>query len=141
MNSANECRGHPVQAEVVDKLRKLFGSQALFFWDETNGDQVGVLWRPSFTRESPFAVMDCRYRSVFQQPRKADTKTHRKKRKATTHKDSDEENDSDDSDADSGDGQMTLLLVDEKGENVTRPNYEEIVQHMLVVSNGLLQRK
>lgn len=124
--SANECRGHPVQAEVVQKLRDVFGPQALFFWDETDGAKVGILWRPRFTRPRPFAVMDCRYRT----PLSKKTKKQSRKRKATAA-DSDEESDA--SDADTG-------ASEEAGDVLMQPHFDEIVEHVLVVARGLLQR-
>lgn len=127
---ANECRGHPVQAEVVQKLRQVFGPQALFFWDETDGAKVGVLWRPRFTRPRPFAVMDCRYRTLKTKAKKS--KRQNRKRKAGD--DSDEES-SDDSDDDGDNG-----VTEEGGEVMMQPHFDEIVEHMLVVTKGLLQR-
>ena len=127
--SANECRGHPVQAEVVQKLRDVFGPQALFFWDETDGAKVGILWRPRFTRPRPFAVMDCRYRT----PLSKKTKKQNRKRKATAA-DSDEESDASDDDA--GDNGTT----EEAGDVLMQPHFDEIVEHVLVVAKGLLQR-
>eukprot|EP01033_Poteriospumella_lacustris_P005404 gene5401-3849_t len=126
---ANECRGHPVQAEVVQKLRDVFGPQALFFWDETDGAKVGILWRPRFTRPRPFAVMDCRYRT----PLSKKTKKQNRKRKATAA-DSDEESDASDDDA--GDNGTT----EEAGDVLMQPHFDEIVEHVLVVAKGLLQR-
>lgn len=127
--SANEYRGHPVQADVIQKLRKVYGPQALFFWDETDGHHVGILWRPRFTREKPFTVMDCRYRTAFTHKKK-----NHKKRKADDDDDESDESESDDHYDDN-------MQVDGEGEVTTQPHVHEIIEHILMTSKGLLQRK
>lgn len=131
--SANECRGHPVQAEIVQKLRHVFGPQALFFWDETDGAKVGILWRPRFTRPRPFAVMDCRYRTLLTKKSK---KQNRKRKASDSDEESDTSNDDDDEDDNAGDNGMT----EDAGDALMQPHFEEIIEHVLVVAKGLLQR-
>jgi len=53
-----------VQEEVVGKLRSAFHRDALFFWDGTAGEELGVLWRPAVKGASTFAILNSRNRVV-----------------------------------------------------------------------------
>lgn len=54
----------PVQEEVVGRLRSAFHRDALFFWDGTMGDELGVLWRPAVKAASSFVILSSRNRVV-----------------------------------------------------------------------------
>ena len=53
-----------MQEEVVGRLRSAFHRDALFFWDGTAGDELGVLWRPAVKAASSFAILSSRNRVV-----------------------------------------------------------------------------
>lgn len=53
---------YPIQAKIIAKLRQQFHAFALFFWDESVGDKVGVLLRPSFLENREFAVLESEFR-------------------------------------------------------------------------------
>ena len=53
-----------MQEEVVGRLRSVFHRDALFFWDGTTGDELGVLWRPAVKAASSFAILSSRNRVV-----------------------------------------------------------------------------
>lgn len=52
-----------MQAQIIDKLKSHFKDQALFFWDEMKGKELGVLLRPSFTNEVDFSVLNAQFRT------------------------------------------------------------------------------
>jgi hypothetical protein len=58
-----EYRGNPIQANIIRKLRKLFHHYALFFWDDSDGQYLGILWRPRFFTTKEFTVTESRYRT------------------------------------------------------------------------------
>lgn len=136
-----------MQGDVVQRLRSLFHAFALFFWDETDGAQIGVLWRPTFSQNRDFSVMDCRYRTFAaitsnggakKQQQKKNQKNGKSKRKRQGE---DEDSISDDDHSEDGsedeeenDGKEQVVVSDE-----TKPHYDEILQHMIVVSKGLLR--
>lgn len=45
-SSSSSIGAHPLQEDAVQRLRVLFGSSALFFWNAVRGDQVYVVFRP-----------------------------------------------------------------------------------------------
>jgi hypothetical protein len=60
-NSANV-----IQEEIVTKLRKEFQDVALFFWDDTVGDKLGVTFKPSSFVLSAFSPTSTRHKiSIF----------------------------------------------------------------------------
>jgi len=59
-----ECTVHPIQEELVRRLRATFGSEALFFWNALSGKEIGVVWRPRVLQPSSFAVLACKGRAV-----------------------------------------------------------------------------
>lgn len=54
---------YPMQAKVIAKLRQRFHEFALFFWDESVADKVGVLFRPAFLQDHEFAVLESEFRA------------------------------------------------------------------------------
>ena len=48
----------------MGRLRSVFHRDALFFWDGTAGDELGVLWRPAVKAVSSFAILSSRNRVV-----------------------------------------------------------------------------
>lgn len=61
--SEAECTAHPLQEQLVQKLRVHFGDTALFFWDARSGRHLGVLWRPVTRNPAPFAVLTSKLRT------------------------------------------------------------------------------
>lgn len=51
-----------VQESIVKKLRYQFRDVAIFFWDETDGDRVGVMLKPSAFLTSTFSSTTARLR-------------------------------------------------------------------------------
>jgi U3 small nucleolar RNA-associated protein 22 len=50
----------PVQAEVVESLRRGFGDVALFFWNAQHGVEVGVMWKPAAFLTKKFSILEAR---------------------------------------------------------------------------------
>ena len=63
VNSEAECTAHPLQEEVVNKLRSAFGDTALFFWNARSARHLGVLWRPLTHKPSTFGVLTSKHRT------------------------------------------------------------------------------
>ena len=59
-----ECAAHPIQEDLVSKLRRAFGSSALFFWNSSSGREIGLIWRPRLLQPSSFAVLACKDRQM-----------------------------------------------------------------------------
>ena len=55
----NRCESfpHPLQMEVVKKLRSRFDDIALFFYNHLCGDEIGVIWKPSAFTPRPFSLL------------------------------------------------------------------------------------
>ena len=49
-----------LQESVVKSLRKRFSSEAIFVWDDTVGDRVGVIFRPASFLLSTYSPLDSR---------------------------------------------------------------------------------
>jgi hypothetical protein len=62
--SESESAEHPVQEDLVCRLRAAFKREALFFWNARSGREVGVLWRPQLSQPSPFSILTSRNRTV-----------------------------------------------------------------------------
>ncbi len=50
---------HPIQEEVVERLRTQFGDIALFFWNGLDGQEIGLIWRPKKFLLEKFAILNC----------------------------------------------------------------------------------
>lgn len=46
---------------LVERLRKRFGSMAIFFFNQNCPEIIGVLWRPQLFLSSPFSAMSSEY--------------------------------------------------------------------------------
>lgn len=57
---ANTSSANMIQEGIVQKLRQQFQDVALFFWDETEGDRVGVALKPSCFISSTFSSTNSR---------------------------------------------------------------------------------
>jgi hypothetical protein len=57
---ANTSSANMIQEGIVQKLRHQFQDVALFFWDETEGDRVGVTLKPSCFISSMFSSTNSR---------------------------------------------------------------------------------
>lgn len=55
ISDSNVTSANTVQEEIVTKLRKQFNDVALFFWDETAGDRLGVMLKPKAFITSAFS--------------------------------------------------------------------------------------
>jgi hypothetical protein len=56
---SNSC--NPIQEDIVTQLREKFGSLALFFWNDTIGDQVGVILKPAAFLPSGFSALGAKH--------------------------------------------------------------------------------
>ena len=60
ISDSNVTSANTVQEEIVTKLRKQFNDVALFFWDETAGDRLGVMLKPKAFITSTFSSTNSR---------------------------------------------------------------------------------
>ena len=73
----------PVQASAVATLRADYGYYALFFWDETVGNRLGVLLRPARFLPEKFTVLAARHKSLCPEPSPTQMSGERGMRKNT----------------------------------------------------------
>ena len=62
IGDASSSSANIIQEEIVMSLRKQFRDVAIFFWDETEGDRLGVILKPSAFLTSNFASTNSRRR-------------------------------------------------------------------------------
>lgn len=60
ISDSNVSSANTVQEEIVMRLRKQFNDVAFFFWDETTGDRLGVMLKPSTFITSAFSSTNSR---------------------------------------------------------------------------------
>lgn len=59
-----------IQEEIVEKLRKQFQDVAIFFWDDSEGDRLGVIFKPSSFVASTFSSTSSRRKiSIAEEPK------------------------------------------------------------------------
>ncbi len=63
INRNEDSEMNPVQCQIVDKLREAYRDEAVFFWDETTGRELGVLLKPQFKAEGEFQVLNSKLRT------------------------------------------------------------------------------
>jgi hypothetical protein len=66
---------NPVQSKIFDKLRLAFAEEAVLFWDETQGHELGILLKPSFKSEQEFSVLNSKLRSILNEENKTNSNT------------------------------------------------------------------
>ena len=55
---------HPFQYRYVQKLRKRYGRLALFFFNQLEGNQVGVVWKPDAFFPQSFSVATTLHQTI-----------------------------------------------------------------------------
>jgi hypothetical protein len=49
-----------LQSDLIAKLRRRFGSIALFFWNASIGNSIGVVWRPKMFLVKSLSILQAR---------------------------------------------------------------------------------
>ena len=52
----------PIQYEIFHKIQSTYGHLALFFWNESKGDKIYLVWRPKVTMVERFSVVNTQHR-------------------------------------------------------------------------------
>jgi hypothetical protein len=53
-----------LQSKIVGKLKSVFGSKLVFFWNDINGNRLGVVYRPAFNQPSHFNILESQFRDI-----------------------------------------------------------------------------
>lgn len=61
----DEYVANPIQGKIFHQLKESFDAYAVFFWDETLGNEIGVLLRPNYKQKQEFGVMNAQYRQLI----------------------------------------------------------------------------
>lgn len=62
-DSREESFPHPFQSEYVSKLRNQFGHLALFFYNQLQGTEVGIVWKPNSFCPRNFSALHSLHRT------------------------------------------------------------------------------
>lgn len=55
---------YPIQHSFVQNLRKKYHHLALFFFNELEGNQIGVIWKPDAFLPQPFSISTSSHQTI-----------------------------------------------------------------------------
>jgi hypothetical protein len=58
------CGPHQFQTEYFQNIRRKFSHLALFFYNQLDGDKIGIVWKPSSFFPHHFSALQCLHQTV-----------------------------------------------------------------------------